>query len=139
MSANEIEKIRDISKAKDSQAWKDYWSEMAKKTVIRRISKRLPMSSDLEVIIHRDNETLNFRRHDVNSHSSQIDHDHNDDDKYNNNIIDITSASTQIETSEDGEVQASEANLNSLNNVESVVLVNKVSPVEKGASNDKAN
>ncbi len=34
--------------------WNDHWEEMAKKTVIRRLSKRLPMSTDLVEIITRD-------------------------------------------------------------------------------------
>ncbi|MFN8770500.1 MAG: recombinase RecT [Neisseriaceae bacterium] len=60
MSVNEIEKIRSLSRSKDGQAWKDHWAEMAKKTVLRRISKRLPMSTDLEQVINRDNEMFEF-------------------------------------------------------------------------------
>ena len=60
MSVAEIEKIRNLSKSKDGQAWKEHWAEMAKKTVIRRISKRLPMSTDLEQVIQRDDEMFEF-------------------------------------------------------------------------------
>ena len=60
MSAPDVEKIRGISKAKDSGPWRDHWDEMAKKTIIRRISKRLPMSTDVEQVINRDDEMFEF-------------------------------------------------------------------------------
>lgn len=60
MSVKEIEKIRSISRAKAGSPWTQHWGEMAKKTVIRRLSKRLPMSSDLDQIIRRDDEMYDF-------------------------------------------------------------------------------
>lgn len=60
MSIEEVEKIRNISRAKNSTTWKDHWGEMAKKTVIRRISKRLPMNTDVEQVINRDDEMFEF-------------------------------------------------------------------------------
>ena len=54
MTRPEIEKVRNVSKAKDAMAWSQWWDEMAKKTVIRRLSKVLPMSTDLEDVIRRD-------------------------------------------------------------------------------------
>lgn len=56
MSVEEIEKIRAGSKAKNGPAWTNSWGEMARKTVIRRLSKRLPMSTDLERTIQADDE-----------------------------------------------------------------------------------
>lgn len=56
MSRAEIEVVRGVSRAKDSGPWKTWWGEMAKKTVIRRLSKRLPMSTDIEMIMHRDDD-----------------------------------------------------------------------------------
>jgi len=50
----EVEKIRSISRAKDKGPWVTWWEEMAKKTAIRRLSKRLPMSTDLERVITAD-------------------------------------------------------------------------------------
>lgn len=44
MNKQEIEKIRRRSKAADSGPWVSDWEEMAKKTVIRRLAKFLPMS-----------------------------------------------------------------------------------------------
>jgi recombination protein RecT len=52
MDMNEIEKVRAVSKTGKFGPWADWWEEMAKKTVIRRLSKRLPMSTDVEGIIN---------------------------------------------------------------------------------------
>ena len=44
MSIAEVNKIRDKSKAAKEGPWVDHYEEMAKKTVIRRLSKSIPMS-----------------------------------------------------------------------------------------------
>ena len=54
MTVGQIEKVRAISKAKDDGPWVSWFDEMARKTVIRRLSKRLPMSTDIERTIQRD-------------------------------------------------------------------------------------
>ena len=41
-------------------AWRDNYDEMARKTVIRRIAKRLPSSADFEQVIQSDNEVVGF-------------------------------------------------------------------------------
>lgn len=46
MSKDEVEKCRKSGKAKNSPAWSAYWSEMAKKTVIRRLCKSIPLDMD---------------------------------------------------------------------------------------------
>lgn len=56
MRKSEIEKVRNVSRAKGNGPWVQWWGEMARKTVMRRLSKRLPMSTDLDVF-ERD-ETL---------------------------------------------------------------------------------
>lgn len=56
MTVAEIERARAVSRAKDDGPWTAWWGEMAKKTVIKRLSKRLPLSSDLERLIKRDEE-----------------------------------------------------------------------------------
>jgi phage RecT family recombinase len=56
MSHGEVEAIRNNSKAKNAGPWTQHWNEMAKKTAIRRLAKRLPMSTDLEDFFHRDDE-----------------------------------------------------------------------------------
>ena len=54
MLKGEIEDVRQISKSAGGPAWSNWWGEMARKTVVRRLSKRLPMSSDQERLMHRD-------------------------------------------------------------------------------------
>lgn len=46
MSSDEVNAIRKRSRSGESGPWVTDWSEMARKTVIRRISKYLPKSSD---------------------------------------------------------------------------------------------
>lgn len=45
MSKADVDKVKDASKA-ESGAWFEWYDEMARKSVIRRLSKRLPMSTD---------------------------------------------------------------------------------------------
>lgn len=47
MGKDEVDRIRNGAKSKDSPAWRDRFDEMAKKTVIRRLCKRLPQSAVL--------------------------------------------------------------------------------------------
>lgn len=56
MSKEEIEKVRSVSRSKDGGPWKAWYGEMAKKTVTRRLAKRLPMSTDLDSTLHADDE-----------------------------------------------------------------------------------
>ncbi len=56
MTVDEIEAIRARSKARNSGPWVTDWGEMARKTVIRRISKRLPMETDAMSIVTRVDE-----------------------------------------------------------------------------------
>lgn len=57
MRKADIEKVRAVSRSGNNGPWKSWWSEMARKTVMRRLSKRLPMSTDLDDAFERD-ETL---------------------------------------------------------------------------------
>ena len=56
MSKKAVEEVRNVSRAKNSGPWVTWWGEMARKTVLRRLSKRLPMSTDLDDLIRRDDE-----------------------------------------------------------------------------------
>ena len=47
MSKAQIEKVRNVSRAKNSGPWVDWYEEQAEKTVLRRLCKRLPMSTDI--------------------------------------------------------------------------------------------
>lgn len=54
MTADEVEAIRQRSKAGNNGPWKTDWAEMAKKTVVRRLSKMLPLSPEIAQDIERD-------------------------------------------------------------------------------------
>ena len=58
MSLEEIEQVRNVSRAKGNGPWVTWWGEMARKTVMRRLSKRLPMSTDLEDEIFSRDATM---------------------------------------------------------------------------------
>lgn len=62
MSIGEIEKVRKVSRAATNGPWVDWWEEMARKTVLRRLSKRLPMSTDLDDLIRRDDDLYDFTK-----------------------------------------------------------------------------
>lgn len=65
MSKEEIHAVRDVSKAKDYGPWaSDFASEMWRKTCIRRLSKRVPMTAEIERIIRREDELFDFGRTD---------------------------------------------------------------------------
>jgi len=57
LTYNQVMDVRNVSKSKDSGPWSGaFEGEMWKKTAIRRLSKRLPMSTDLEQTITADDE-----------------------------------------------------------------------------------
>jgi|GEM_PF-1148424 len=61
MSVADINQVRDVSRSKNNGPWVAWWAEMAKKTVIRRLSKRLPMSTDLQAVIESVDEDYDFK------------------------------------------------------------------------------
>lgn len=54
MSRQQIEAVQAQSKSKDSGPWKTHWEEMAKKTVIRRLFKYLPVSVEIQRAVTLD-------------------------------------------------------------------------------------
>lgn len=62
MSVADIESIRNLSRSGNSSPWKNHWPEMAKKTVVRRICKRLPSSTDIDSVLLADNEHYDLSR-----------------------------------------------------------------------------
>lgn len=56
MTKEQIESIRKRSRGGESGPWKTDYVEMAKKTVTRRLAKRLPSSTDIESYFHDENE-----------------------------------------------------------------------------------
>ena len=61
MSAAEIDAVRNVSRAKDYGPWSGpFASEMWRKTVLRRLAKRLPSSADVDQVLDSDNEAVGF-------------------------------------------------------------------------------
>jgi len=60
MTLDDMAKIQNVSRAKKGGPWKDWQEEMEKKSVIRRLSKRLPMSTDLEAFIQQNDSMFNL-------------------------------------------------------------------------------
>ena len=61
MTYEEVEGIRKRSKASGSGPWVTDWSEMAKKTVVRRLSKLLPLSSEIMSAVEKDDDQFSMR------------------------------------------------------------------------------
>ena len=63
MTIGEVEGIKNRSKAKGSGPWITDFGEMARKTVIRRIAKYLPLSPELAKAIETDDQQFDFNTH----------------------------------------------------------------------------
>jgi recombination protein RecT len=61
MTREEVEAIRGRSRAGSSGPWVTDWAEMAKKTVVRRLSKMLPLSSEIMSAVERDDDQFTLR------------------------------------------------------------------------------
>jgi phage RecT family recombinase len=61
MSFKQIEAIRARSKTGDKGPWVTDWSEMARKTVIRRLAKRLPVDSDIARVVEHIDDDYDFK------------------------------------------------------------------------------
>lgn len=61
MTEAQIQAVRNVSRSKDSGPWAGpFADEMRRKSVVRRLSKYLPMSSDISGVIHADDELFDF-------------------------------------------------------------------------------
>lgn len=71
MRVDEVEKVRGASRASGSGPWTQWWEEMAKKTAIRRLFKRLPRSTDrLDQAVHRVDQLYDFQQQERPQQSS---------------------------------------------------------------------
>lgn len=50
----QVDKIRKASKSADNGPWVNWYEEMARKSAVRRLSKYLPMSTEIEDMLRRD-------------------------------------------------------------------------------------
>jgi recombination protein RecT len=61
MDRDQIEQVRKVSRSGNGGPWKDWWTEMARKTVTRRLSKRLPiLDARIAEAIQRDDDLMDF-------------------------------------------------------------------------------
>ncbi len=57
MTEAQVQAVRNVSRAGTSGPWSGpFADEMRRKTVLRRLSKRLPMSTDIEQLMHTDDD-----------------------------------------------------------------------------------
>jgi len=62
MTESDVMAVRQISRSKDSGPWSGpFETEMWRKTAIRRLSKRLPMSTEIAQVIERDDELYDLK------------------------------------------------------------------------------
>jgi recombination protein RecT len=55
MTRDEVEKVRQVSRGKDSGPWRDWYPEQVKKTVVKRGVKLLPLSPEAALAVELDN------------------------------------------------------------------------------------
>jgi recombination protein RecT len=61
MDRDQIEQVRRASRSGNSGPWQQWWTEMARKTVTRRLSKRLPiLDASIAEAIQRDDDLMDF-------------------------------------------------------------------------------
>lgn len=80
MSREDVEQCRKSSKAKNSPAWNGFWSEMAKKTVLRRLTKSINIDMDQKLVeafdsgleIETDSAELAKKEIDENANSEDL-------------------------------------------------------------------
>jgi recombination protein RecT len=60
MTVADVEKVRNVSRSKGNGPWTQWWDEMARKTVIRRLSKYLPLSAEDHRLMQDQAEDTEF-------------------------------------------------------------------------------
>jgi recombination protein RecT len=69
---SEVKKIRSVSRGANNGPWAQWFEQMAKKSAIRRLAKRLPMSTDVENVIQRDDQFYPYQEKQVAQATSAI-------------------------------------------------------------------
>ena len=71
MTEEQIQDVKKVSKAKTGPWTGPFADEMRRKSAIRRLSKRLPMSTDIEQVMYRDDEMYSFEQNEKETPASQ--------------------------------------------------------------------
>ena len=61
MSLADIQQVQECSKSQ-SGPWKEWWGQMAKKSVMHRLAKRLPLNEATRLTLDRDDDLYDFGR-----------------------------------------------------------------------------
>ena len=61
MTRADLDKVKAASKSADTGPWKTWYEEMCRKSVAKRHAKVLPMSTDLDDLIRRDDELYDLK------------------------------------------------------------------------------
>lgn len=56
MDVTAIERVRKVSRAANNGPWVQWWDEMARKTVFRRLAKWLPLDAEVDDLMRRDDQ-----------------------------------------------------------------------------------
>lgn len=73
MTTQQVQAVKNSSRSGTSGPWSGaFEDEMWRKTAIRRLSKRLPMSTDLDIVIRRDDELYDLDTPSVTDSGPQI-------------------------------------------------------------------
>lgn len=97
MPIEDIEKIRLRSKARDNGPWQTDYDEMAKKTVIRRLAKYLPISIEVARAIAQDESV----KQEIAPDMTEVLDLSDDDIKFGTGVPDdVTSAEETVDTTE---------------------------------------
>lgn len=61
MDRDQIEQVRKASRSANAGPWQQWWTEMARKTVIRRLAKRLPiLDASVAESLQRDDDLMDY-------------------------------------------------------------------------------
>ena len=61
MTKKQVETVRSCSRAQDSLKWGKFWEEGAKVAVTKRLAKRLPSSTDIDMELYKDENEYDFK------------------------------------------------------------------------------
>lgn len=60
MTYQDVEKVRSASRSKNNGPWVTWWEQMAKKSAMHRLAKRLPLSPEIMTVVQRDEALYDF-------------------------------------------------------------------------------